>query len=173
MPYQDQQVKGRRRSAWLLFAVCQSRIKSLGLEERMRDSAPSFLTFPHSDSCCLRSPDFPFHREIPPPLVFLLFLFLTCLIQPCTESWCYACSPVLLARSFPFKWLSGWSQPFHHPPDPLPLVRKELMLGTAACGMCTCPQLMRPPHIGHLKAAKKKLPSWTETHGGVRNSPIT
>lgn len=61
-----------------------------------------------------------FHGEIPHLLFFLLFLFSTCLIQPHTGTWYYVCSPVVLAHSFPFKWLSGWSPPFHCPPDPQP-----------------------------------------------------
>lgn len=94
-------------------------------------------------------------KNSPPPLFFLWFLFLTCLIQPCTGSWYHVCSLVAAAHSFLFKWLSGWSQPFNGPSD-LSLMEKQFTFWIAAFGMCTCPQPW-DPHTLDLRAAKKRI----------------
>ena len=40
----------------------------------------------------------------------------------------------------------------------LSLVAKELRFWIAACGISTCPQPLRPPHVGLLRAAKMNYP---------------
>lgn len=144
-------MKGRRRAAWSLFVVFQSRIKSVVLEKGTRDSAPAFLSFPHSDSCSLRPPDFPFPQWNPSPS---LFSFVPIFNLPHTAShWKLVLSlqSLVLAHSCPFKWLSGWSQPFQHPPDPQPG-------GEGAQILDCCPQPLRPPHTGLLGAANRNCP---------------